>query len=280
VNDSLGRPVLERLSAGKTRLIALRCAGFNNVDLAAAQQLGLTVARVPAYSPHAVAEHAVGLIMTLNRKYHRAYARVRESNFSLVGLGGFNLQGRTVGVIGTGQIGAAFGRIMLGFECRVLAYDPYPDARCREAGMEYVSLNDLMRRSDIISLHCPLTPETHHLINASSMSKMKRGVMVINTGRGALIDSRAAITALKSGQLGYFGIDVYEEEENLFFRDLSGQIVQDDVFMRLLTFPNVMVTAHQGFFTREALANIAQTTIENLTAFERGAGTLHRAPEP
>jgi D-lactate dehydrogenase len=280
VNDSLGRPVLERLHAGKTRLIALRCAGFNNVDLAAARELGLTVARVPAYSPHAVAEHAVGLILTLNRKYHRAYARVRESNFSLVGLGGFNLQGRSVGVIGTGQIGAAFGRIMLGFECRVLAYDPYPDARCRALGMEYVSLNDLTRRSDIISLHCPLTPETHHLINASSLSKMKRGVMLINTGRGALIDCRAAIGALKSGQLGYFGIDVYEEEENLFFRDLSGQIVQDDVFMRLLTFPNVMVTAHQGFLTREALANIAETTIENLTSFEHGRGTLHRVPEP
>jgi D-lactate dehydrogenase len=279
VNDSLRRTVLERLARGKTRLIALRCTGFNNVDLAAAREFGITVARVPAYSPHAVAEHAVGLIMTLNRKYHRAYSRVRESNFSLVGLSGFDLCGRTVGVVGTGAIGAVFGKIMLGFECRVLAYDPWPNAACREQGMQYVSLNDLARASDIISLHCPLTPETHHLINASTLAKMKRGVMLINTGRGALIDARAVIAALKSGQLGHLGIDVYEEEETLFFRDLSGQIVQDDVFMRLLTFPNVLVTAHQGFLTREALANIAETTIGNLTAFERGQGTLHRVPE-
>lgn len=278
VNDSLGRGVLERLRAGKTRLIALRSAGFNNVDLDAARELGLTVARVPAYSPHAVAEHAVGLILTLNRKYHRAYARVRESNFSLEGLCGFDLIGRTVGVIGTGAIGLAFARIMLGFQCRVLAYDPWPSDDGRALGLSYVSLNDLVRASDIISLHCPLTPETHHMINASTLSKMKRGVMLINTGRGALIDSRAAITALKSGHLGHFGIDVYEEEENLFFRDLSGQIVQDDVFMRLLTFPNVIVTAHQGFFTREALANIAETTVMNLTAFEHGEGALHRVP--
>jgi D-lactate dehydrogenase len=280
VNDSLDRAVLTRLRAGQTRLVALRCAGFNNVDLQAARELGITVARVPAYSPHAVAEHAVGLILTLNRKFHRAHARVRESNFSLTGLMGFDLQGRTVGVIGTGAIGMAFGRIMLGFECRVLAYDPSPSAKGRELGMQYVTLNDLVRGSDIISLHCPLTPETHHLINASSLAKMKRGVMLINTGRGALIDSRAAITALKSGHIGYFGIDVYEEEENLFFRDLSGQVVQDDVFMRLLTFPNVLVTAHQGFFTREALANIAETTVANLTAFERGEGTHNRVPEP
>jgi D-lactate dehydrogenase len=279
VNDCLDRAVLERLAAGKTRLIALRCAGFNNVDLRAARELGLTVARVPAYSPHAVAEHAVGLILTLNRKYHRAYARVRESNFSLVGLGGFDLKGRTVGVVGTGAIGLSFGRIMLGFQCRVLAYDPFPNPEAKAMGVQYVSLNDLVRAADIISLHCPLTPETHHLVNASALAKMKRGVMIINTGRGALIDARAAIVALKTGQLGYFGIDVYEEEENLFFRDLSGQVVQDDVFMRLLTFPNVLVTAHQGFFTREAMANIAETTIANLTAFDRGVGTLNRVPE-
>ncbi|HTV24670.1 MAG TPA: 2-hydroxyacid dehydrogenase [Polyangiaceae bacterium] len=279
VNDALGRNVLESLRAGSTRLIALRCAGFNNVDVAAARELGLTLARVPAYSPHAVAEHAVGLILCLNRKYHRAYARVREANFSLVGLGGFDLQGRTVGVVGTGAIGLAFARIMLGFECRVLAYDPWPSPKGRELGLSYVSLNDLLRASDIVSLHCPLTPETHHLINASALAKMKRGVMLINTGRGALIDANAAIAALKSGQLGYFGIDVYEQEEKLFFRDMSEQIVQDDVFMRLLTFPNVLVTAHQGFFTREALANIADTTLANLTAFERGAGTLHRVPD-
>jgi D-lactate dehydrogenase len=280
VNDALGRDVLERLRAGKTRLIALRCAGFNNVDVVAARELGLTLVRVPAYSPHAVAEHAVGMILTLNRKYHRAYARVREANFSLVGLIGFDLRGRTVGVVGTGAIGLAFARIMLGFECRVIAYDPWPSQRGRELGLAYVSLNDLVRAADIVSLHCPLTPETHHLINASTLAKMKRGVMLINTGRGALVDSGAAIAALKSGQLGYFGIDVYEQEEKLFFCDRSEQIVQDDVFMRLLTFPNVLVTAHQGFFTREALANIAQTTLMNLTAFESGNGTLHRVPEP
>ena len=280
VNDALGRDVLERLKAGRTRMIALRCAGFNNVDLLAAQELGLVVARVPAYSPHAVAEHAVGMILTLNRKFHRAYARVREANFSLGGLMGFDLVGRTVGVVGTGAIGRAFGRIMLGFECRVLASDPAPDPRCRELGMEYVSVAELLRQSDIVSLHCPLTPDTRHLIDASALATMKRGVMLINTGRGALVDSRAAIAALKSGQLGYFGIDVYEEEENLFFRDLSSDIVQDDVFMRLLTFPNVLVTAHQGFFTREALANIADTTLQNLSAFERGEGTLHRVPMP
>jgi D-lactate dehydrogenase len=280
VNDSLPRAVLERLAAGKTRLIALRCAGFNNVDLRAAAELGISVARVPAYSPHAVAEHAVALILTLNRKLHRAYARVREANFSLVGLGGFDLCGRTVGVIGTGAIGAVFCRIMLGFECSVLAYDPKPDPGCKRLGVKYVSLNDLFRASDIISLHCPLTPETHHLIGTTSIAKMKRGVMLINTGRGALIDSRAAIEALKTGHLGYFGIDVYEEEENLFFRDLSQEVVQDDVFMRLLTFPNVVVTAHQGFFTREAQANIAETTLENVSAFERGSGTLHRVPAP
>lgn len=278
VNDSLPRAVLERLAAGKTRMIALRCAGFNNVAVAAAVELGLTVARVPAYSPHAVAEHAVGLILTLNRKLHRAYARVREANFSLAGLQGFDLNGRTVGVVGTGAIGQVLCRIMLGFSCRVLAYDPSPSSSCRDLGVQYVTQNDLFRASDIISLHCPLTPETHHVINTSSIAKMKRGVMIINTGRGALMDSRAAIAALKTGQLGYLGIDVYEEEENLFFRDLSQQIIQDDVFMRLLTFPNVVVTAHQGFFTREALANIAETTITNLTSFERGQGPLHRVP--
>jgi D-lactate dehydrogenase len=278
VNDSLSRPVLARLAAGQTRLLALRSAGFNNVDRVAAAELGITLARVPAYSPYAVAEHAVGLILTLNRKVHRAYARVREGNFSLSGLMGFDLHGRTVGVVGTGAIGEVFSRILLGFGCRVLAYDPVPNPACRELGVSYLSLNDLFRAVDILSLHCPLTPETHHLINASSLAKMKRGAMLINTGRGALVDSRAAIAALKSGQLGHVGIDVYEEEENLFFRDLSQQIINDDVFMRLLTFPNVVVTAHQGFFTREALANIADTTLGNITAFETGQGTLHRVP--
>ena len=276
VNDRLSRPVLERLRAGKTRLIALRCAGFNNVDLAAARELGLTVVRVPAYSPHAVAEHAVGLILMLNRKLHRAYARVREANFSLAGLCGFDLHGRRVGVLGTGAIGAAFCQIMRGFGCTVVACDPQPSPACLELGVTYLSASELFQTSDIISLHCPLTADTRHLISAESLALMKRGVMIINTGRGALIDASAAIAALKSGQLGYLGIDVYEEEENLFFRDLSSEIVQDDIFMRLLTFPNVVVTAHQGFFTREALDNIADTTIGNISAFERGSGELFR----
>lgn len=276
VNDRLSRPVLERLRAGKTRLVALRCAGFNNVDVAAARELGLTVVRVPAYSPHAVAEHAVGLILMLNRKLHRAYARVRESNFSLAGLCGFDLCGRQVGVLGTGAIGATFCQIMRGFGCRVVASDPQPNPACLELGVSYVSPSELFASSDIISLHCPLTADTRHIIGAESLALMKRGVMIINTGRGALIDAPAAVAALKSGQIGYLGIDVYEEEENLFFRDLSSEIVQDDIFMRLLTFPNVVVTAHQGFFTHDALGNIADTTIGNISAFERGTGEIFR----
>jgi len=279
VNDRLTRAVLERLRAGKTRLVALRCAGFNNVDLGAAAELGLTVARVPAYSPHAVAELAMGLILMLNRRLHRAYARVREANFSLVGLCGFDLYGRQVGVLGTGAIGTAFCRILRGFECRVLASDPQPNPACRDLGVEYVSREELFRRAEILSLHCPLSADTRHVICAESLAQMQRGVMIINTGRGALIDSGAAVAALKSGQIGYLGIDVYEEEETLFFRDRSQEIVQDDVFMRLLSFPNVVVTAHQGFFTREALANIAETTLGNISAFASGTGTLYRVPQ-
>ena len=275
VNDTVNAEVLRQLAAGGTRLIALRSAGFNHVDLAAARDLGITVARVPAYSPHAVAEHAVGLILTLNRKLHRAYARVREGNFSLNGLRGFDLYGRTVGIIGTGKIGTELARIMLGFGCRVLAFDIEVSPACRDLGVEYVTLDELLRGSDIVSLHCPLNEHTHHLINAARLATMKRGVMLINTSRGRLIDTRAAIAALKSGQIGYLGIDVYEEEEQLFFEDLSSQIIHDDVFMRLLTFPNVMVTAHQAFFTDEALLNIAGPTIANVTAFERGTGELH-----
>jgi D-lactate dehydrogenase len=213
--------------------------------------------------------------LTLNRKLHRAYARVREGNFSLNGLRGFDLYGRTVGIIGTGKIGAEMARIMLGFGCRVLAFDIEVSPACRDLGVEYVTLDELMRASDIVSLHCPLNEHTQHLINAARLATMKRGVMLINTSRGLLIDTRAAIAALKSGQIGYLGIDVYEEEEQLFFEDMSSQIIHDDVFMRLLTFPNVMVTAHQAFFTDEALLNIAGTTIANVTAFERGTGTLH-----
>ena len=274
VNDRLDAEVLERLAEGGTRLLALRSAGFNHVDLAAAAKLGFTVARVPAYSPHAVAEHAAALVLTLNRKLNRAYNRVREGNFSLEGLLGFDLHGRTVGVIGTGKIGLGFARIMAGFGCKVLAFDPYPSAEA-EAVVQYVSLPRLYRSSDIVSLHCPLTPETHHLIGEAALAQLKRGVMLINTSRGALVDTRAVIEGLKSGQIGYLGLDVYEEEEDLFFEDLSDRVIQDDVFTRLLTFPNVVITGHQGFFTEEALENIAATTLANITAFETGEGTLH-----
>jgi D-lactate dehydrogenase len=276
VNDHLDREVLGLLAEGGTRLVALRSAGFNHVDLAAAAELGLTVVRVPAYSPHAVAEHATGLILTLNRKFHRAYARVREANFSLNGLAGFDLCGRTVGIVGTGRIGAVLARIMHGFGCRLLAHDLAPNPECEALGARYVALDDLFREADIVSLHCPLTPATHHLVNGSRLALMKHGAMLINTGRGALIDTPAVIAALKSGRLGHLGLDVYEEEEELFFEDRSMTVVQDDVFMRLLTFPNVVVTAHQGFFTEDALTAIAEVTLANVTAFETGKGEMHR----
>jgi len=275
VNDRVDAAVLEALAAGGTRLLALRSAGFNHVDLAAAGRLGLTVVRVPAYSPHAVAEHAVALILTLNRKIHRAHARVREGNFSLSGLTGFDLHGRTVGVVGTGRIGLVFARIMAGFGCRLLATDPFPSVEAQVAGVRYVPLDTLLAESDIVSLHCPLTPETHHLLDSPRVASMRRGAMLINTSRGGLVETRAVIDALKSGHLGHLGLDVYEEEEALFFEDHSESLIQDDVFMRLLTFPNVVVTSHQGFFTREALANIAATTLANVTAFETGQGDAH-----
>lgn len=275
VNDHLDAGVLETLHAGGTRLIALRSAGFNHVDLAAAERLGLTVARVPAYSPHAVAEHAVAMVLSLNRKLHRAYARVREGNFSLEGLLGFDLHGTTVGVVGTGAIGRIFARLMHGFGCTVLAHDPLPHPEVAAIG-RYVDLPELLAASDVVSLHCPLTPDTHHLIDADAIARLKPGAMLVNTSRGALVDTVAAIEGLKSGRLGSLGLDVYEEEEHLFFQDLSDRVIQDDVFSRLLTFPNVLVTGHQAFFTREALAAIAQTTLANVTAFERGEGTLHR----
>jgi D-lactate dehydrogenase len=282
VNDQLSAGVIEELAAGGVRLLTLRSAGFNHVDLEAAEQHGVTVTRVPAYSPHAVAEHAVGLLLTLNRKLHRAYARVREGNFSLDGLLGFDLHGKTVGVIGTGKIGAGFCRIMLGFGCRVRAYDPHPSDELRELGVRYGELRELIRASDIVALHLPLTPETHHLVDAATIAEMKRGVMLINTSRGGLVDTRAVIEGLKSGRIGALGLDVYEEEEDLFFEDLSASVIQDDVFARLLTFPNVLITGHQGFFTREALSNIAETTLGNASAFERGdEGEMHavRVPE-
>jgi D-lactate dehydrogenase len=278
VNDDLSWPVLERLAQGGVGLVALRSAGFNHVDLSAASRLGLTVAHVPAYSPHAVAEHAVALILTLDRRVHRAFNRVREGNFALTGLLGFDLHGRTVGVVGTGAIGTVFARIMRGFGCRVLGFDPKPSDECRELGVEYVTLDQLFSDADIISLHCPLTPETHHLVDARAVASMKDGVMLINTGRGALVDATAVIGGLKTGRIGHLGLDVYEEEVDLFFEDLSDVVIHDDVFARLLTFPNVVITGHQAFFTREALELIAQTTMENLSAFETGQGVLHRVP--
>ena len=271
VNDRANAPVLETLAAGGTRLLALRSAGFNHVDLAAAERLGMTVLRVPAYSPHAVAEHTVAMILCLNRKIHRAYNRVREQNFNLEGLMGFDLAGKTVGLIGTGKIGEIVARIMFGFSCRVIAFDPAESPACRALGVRYAALDEVLRDSDIISLHCPLTPKTHHLLNDTAFANMKPGAMLVNTSRGGVIDTPAAIDALKTGHLGALAIDVYEEEGDLFFRDLSEQVLTDDVFARLMTFPNVLVTAHQAFFTREAVASIAQTTVRNITDFESGA---------
>lgn len=276
VSDAAGRDTLERLAQGGTRLLALRSAGFNHVDLQAAAQLDLCVVRVPAYSPHAVAEHTVALILALNRKVCRAYGRVRESNFALEGLLGFDMYGKTAGVVGAGKIGLAVSRILTGFGCNVLAFDPSRNPETERAGAKSVSMDVLLGESDIVTLHCPLTPQTYHLIDASALDRMKPGVMVINTSRGALIDTRAVIRALKSGRIGYLGLDVYEEEADLFFEDLSGQVLQDDTFARLLTFPNVVITGHQAFFTREALENIAQTTLENITEFERDGGCRNR----
>ncbi|WP_315818968.1 2-hydroxyacid dehydrogenase [Paraflavitalea speifideaquila] len=268
VNDVLSAPVIEQLAAQGVQLIALRCAGYNHVDLAAAKSHNIPVVRVPAYSPYAVAEHAVAMILTLNRKTHKAYNRVREGNFSLAGLTGFDLHGKTVGVIGTGQIGAIFAGIMQGFGCRVLAFDLIANKTLEAKGVEYLPLIKLLPQCDIISLHCPLNEQTKHIINAQTLGMMKQQVMLINTSRGGLIDTQAAIDALKSGQLGYLGIDVYEQEEKLFLHNLSEEIIQDDAIMRLMSFPNVLVTAHQGFFTDEALSQIAQTTLQSIQAFE------------
>jgi D-lactate dehydrogenase len=270
VNDHLDEAVLQRLAEGGTRMVALRSAGFNHVDLAAARALGLTVSRVPAYSPHAVAEFTIALILALNRRIYRAYARVREANFSLDGLLGFDLAGRTAGVVGTGRIGAIVARILRAFECEVIAYDLAPQPALQALGLIYVPLEEIWRRADIITLHAPLTPETRHMIDARAIARMKPGVMIVNTSRGALADTQALIEGLKQGAIGHLGLDVYEEEEALFFQDLSSHIIQDDVFMRLLTFPNVLVTAHQAFFTAEALRAIAATTLGNVAAFADG----------
>jgi D-lactate dehydrogenase len=269
VNDQLDAPVLQALALGGTAIIALRCAGFNNVDLRAAQAHQILVVRVPAYSPHAVAEHTVALILTLNRQIHRAYNRVREGNFALDGLLGFDLHGLTVGIIGTGKIGFEVAKIMSGFGCQVVGYDltPHPDSK--QIGIQYVELDDIFALADILTLHCPLTPQTHHIIDTQTVHKMKTGVMLINTSRGAVIDTLAVVNGLKSGKIGYLGLDVYEEEEGLFFEDLSNIVLQDDIFARLLTFPNVVITGHQAFFTRNALEKIAHTTLTNITEFQR-----------
>ena len=269
VNDTLNDAVLGTLAEQDTRLIALRCAGFNNVDLVSAARHGLRVVRVPAYSPHSVAEHTLALILALNRKTHRAYNRVRDGNFSLDGLLGFELRGRTVGIIGTGRIGLATAEILRGFGCRLLAYDPYPAPECAALGVECVTLDELYRDSDLITLHCPLNQESFHLIGPAAIAKMKHGVTIINTSRGAVIDTPAVIAALKSGRIGALGLDVYEQEGDLFFQDLSCQVIQDDVFERLLSFPNVLITGHQGFFTAEALSSIAHTTLNNVRLFEQ-----------
>lgn len=275
VNDQLDRAAIEKLSERRVRLIALRCAGFNNVDLAAAHAAGITIARVPGYSPHAVAEHAVALILSLNRKIHRAYARVREGNFALDGLLGFDLYEHTVGIVGTGQIGMVMAAIMRGFGCRILAFDPSPDPGLERLGGTYVDMAELLARSDIVSLHCPLTPQTRHIIDAAAIGRMKPGVMLINTSRGAVIDTHAVIEGLKSGRIGHLGLDVYEEEGDLFFEDLSDQMIQDDIFARLLTFPNVLITGHQAFFTKEAMGAIAAATIDNISAFENNGRAAH-----
>jgi D-lactate dehydrogenase len=272
VNDVADARVLDAFAAQGVRLIVLRCAGFNNVDLAAASRLGISVARVPAYSPESVAEHTLAIMLALNRRIHRAYARVREGNFALDGLLGFDMKGRTVGLIGTGRIGATLARILTGFGCRIVAHDPEPDAALP---VEFVPLDTLLTESDIVSIHCPLTPATRYLINAATIARMRPGVMLVNTSRGAIVDTRAVIHGLKSGRIGLLGLDVYEEEADLFFEDLSEQVLHDDVFARLLTFPNVLVTAHQAFFTEDALTAIAQTTLANLDAFAIEGRALH-----
>ena len=274
-NDQVDASVLAALAALGVRLVTLRSAGFNNVDLAAAKRLGITVARVPAYSPEAVSEFTVALILALDRNIHRAYVRVREGNFSLDGLMGFNLADRTVGVVGTGRIGAGVARIMQSFGCRIVAHDLAPNPTCLAAGVTYMPLADLLPICDIVSLHCPLTPGTKHMIDKAAIATLKHGMMLINTSRGALIDTTMVIEALKDGVIGHLGLDVYEEEGDLFFQDLSDQVIRDDVFARLLTFPNVLITGHQAFFTTEALTAIAETTMANLSAFETTGHALY-----
>jgi D-lactate dehydrogenase len=265
VNDRLTQEVIEALAEKRVKVIALRCAGFNNVDLEAARKYQVRVCRVPAYSPEAVAEHTMAMLLTLVRKTHKAYNRVREQNFSLVGLLGHNLSGKTAGVIGTGKIGSVFCRILLGFGCKVLAYDLYPDPTLQKAGVDYLPFDEVLEQSDILSLHCPLTNDNHYLINRDTLARMKKGVILINTSRGGLINTRDVILGLKTGHIGFLGIDVYEQEEKLFFKDLSERIIDDDTIQRLMSFPNVLITGHQAFFTEEALTQIAEKTLENIS---------------
>lgn len=272
VNDKVNRQVIEILAKKGVKIIALRCAGFNNVDLEAAKEFGIKVCRVPAYSPEAVAEHTMAMLLTLNRKTHKAYNRVREQNFALNGLLGFNLFQKTIGIVGTGKIGKAFVNIAKGFGCKIIAYDLYPDQELMNNGVEYVELDKLFKSSDIISLHCPLTPENHYMINQETIAMMKDGVTIINTSRGGLINTHEAIEALKNHKIGYLGIDVYEQEEKLFFKDLSAEIIQDDMIQRLMSFPNVLVTAHQAFFTQEALEQISEITMRSISEImEKGS---------
>lgn len=267
VNDTVQKDVIEILTRNGVQLIAIRAAGYNNLDLKALFQKIHTV-RVPAYSPYAVAEHAVALMLSLNRKIHRAYYRTRDNNFTLSGLLGFDMRGKTAGIIGTGKIGKILIEILKGFGMHILAYDAFPDLDYqKKTGLEYVDLDTLYKNSDVLSLHCPLTKETYHLINETSISKMKQGVMIINTGRGMLIDSKALIEGLKTGKIGFAGLDVYEEESDYFFEDFSSKVITDDILARLLSFNNVLITSHQGFFTREALQNIASTTLANIREF-------------
>jgi D-lactate dehydrogenase len=276
VNDDAGEETIQRLAAHGIRTIALRCAGYNNVDLDAAAAAEIIVVRVPAYSPEAVAEHTLALVLALDRHVHRAYQRVRDGNFSLDGLLGNGLHGSTGGVVGTGQIGRLVARLLVAFGCRVLAHDPLVDEQLVAAGVDYVDRDELLQRSDIIALTCPLTSETFHLVNAEAVATMKDGVMIVNTGRGALVDTTAVIAGLKSGRIGSLGLDVYEEEAPLFFEDRSTEVITDDVFARLLTFPNVLLTAHQGFFTRPALRAIAETTLSNLDDLAAGRECSNR----
>ena len=277
VNDKINAKVIEQLAAKKVKIIALRCAGFNNIDLDAAKQHNIKVCRVPAYSPEAVAEHAVAMLLTLNRKTHKAYNRVREQNFSLDGLLGFNLHGKTIGVVGVGNIGKAFCKIMLGFGCKVIAYDLIANKDVEASGVVYLPFLELLQQADIISLHCPLNEQTQHLINKETLAFTKKGVVIINTSRGALIDTKAAIAALKSKRISYMGIDVYEQEEKIFFRDLSSTIIEDDTIQRLMSFPNVLVTAHQAFFTEDALEQIATTTLNNVQELSKTGNLDNKA---